>query len=148
MSPPIEVRWLWRRIYTYAATLLNSIGLTAIIWRLDDPSALRWLGLALIGAYLLAGELSRSENIEAGLARYEQLMRPVVDATPPVKMSMLRRANPSTSAGIRTLHAGARVLATSAGQTAMDLLGKRFSTGLDTVQLPDYPQAAATPAPA
>ena len=50
MPPPIEVRWVWRRIYTYASTLLNSVGLGAIIWRLDDPGALKWLGLALIGA--------------------------------------------------------------------------------------------------
>lgn len=57
MSPPVEVRWLWRRIYTYAATLLNSVGLTAIIWRLDDPSALRWLGLALIGANVVIATL-------------------------------------------------------------------------------------------
>jgi 2-polyprenyl-6-methoxyphenol hydroxylase-like FAD-dependent oxidoreductase len=104
--------------------------------------------LALIGAYLLAGELSRSDDLETGLARYERLMRPVVDATPPVKMSMLRRANPRTPAGIRALHAAARVFATSPGQTAMDLLGRRFSTGLDTVRLPDYPQSATAPAPA
>jgi hypothetical protein len=41
----------------YAATLLNSVGLTAIIWRLDDPSALRWLGLALIGANVVIATL-------------------------------------------------------------------------------------------
>ncbi|MGH6965591.1 MAG: hypothetical protein ACREE0_14015 [Phenylobacterium sp.] len=57
MSPPVEVRWLWRRIYTFAVTLLNSIGLSAIIWRLDDPSALRWLGLALIGANVVMATL-------------------------------------------------------------------------------------------
>ncbi|MGH6909337.1 MAG: hypothetical protein ACREEG_04050 [Phenylobacterium sp.] len=38
-------------------TLLNSIGLSAIIWRLDDPSALRWLGLALIGANVVMATL-------------------------------------------------------------------------------------------
>lgn len=57
MSPPIEVRWVWRRVYTYASTLLNSIGLAAIIWRLDDPGALKWLGLALIGANVVMATL-------------------------------------------------------------------------------------------
>ncbi|MGA0604937.1 hypothetical protein ACO2Q0_02970 [Phenylobacterium sp. VNQ135] len=57
MSPPIEVRWLWRRIYTYATTVLNSVGLTVIVWRLDDAAALKWLGLALIGANVIMATL-------------------------------------------------------------------------------------------
>jgi hypothetical protein len=57
MSPPVEVRWLWRRIYTYAATLLNSAGVGAIVWRLDDPAALKWLGLALIAANVVMATL-------------------------------------------------------------------------------------------
>lgn len=57
MSPPIEVRWLFRRIYTYAATLLNSAGVMAIVWRIDDPSALKWIGLALIGANVIMATL-------------------------------------------------------------------------------------------
>jgi hypothetical protein len=50
MAREIEVRWLWRRIYAYAATLLNSAGVGGVIWRLNDPAALKWLGLALVGA--------------------------------------------------------------------------------------------------
>jgi hypothetical protein len=57
MSPPIEVRWLWRRIYTYAVTLLNCTGLGAIVWRLNSPEALKWLGLALIGANVVVATL-------------------------------------------------------------------------------------------
>jgi hypothetical protein len=57
MPRTVEVRWLFRRIYTYAATLLNSAGLGAIIWRLHDPSALTWLGLALIGANVVMATL-------------------------------------------------------------------------------------------
>ncbi|HEX2800939.1 MAG TPA: hypothetical protein VHN73_02615 [Phenylobacterium sp.] len=50
MSPPVEVRWLWRRVYSYAVTLLNSAGLSLILFRLDDPQALKWLGLGLVGS--------------------------------------------------------------------------------------------------
>ena len=57
MVDTVEVRWLWRRIYAYAATLLNSGGVGAIIWRLDDPVALKWLGLALIGANVVMATL-------------------------------------------------------------------------------------------
>jgi hypothetical protein len=57
MSSTVEVRWLWRRIYACAATLLNSAGIAAIIWRLDDPDALKWLGLALVGANVVMATL-------------------------------------------------------------------------------------------
>lgn len=57
MSPPIEVRWVFRRTYTYAATLLNSGGVAAIIWRIDDAQALKWIGLALIGANVILATL-------------------------------------------------------------------------------------------
>jgi hypothetical protein len=57
MAPPVEVRWLWRRIYTYVVTVLNCAGIGGIVWRLDDPSALRWLGLALIGANVVTATL-------------------------------------------------------------------------------------------
>ena len=57
MAETVEVRWLWRRIYAYAATLTNSAGVGAIIWRLNDPEALKWLGLALIGANIIMATL-------------------------------------------------------------------------------------------
>lgn len=57
MSQTVEVRWLWRRIYAGAATLLNSGGVAAIIWRLNDPDALKWLGLALVGANVVMATL-------------------------------------------------------------------------------------------
>lgn len=55
--PPVEVRWLWRRVYTYAATLLNSVGIAAIVARVNDPQALKWLGLALIGSNVIVATL-------------------------------------------------------------------------------------------
>jgi len=57
MSPPIEVRWLWRRIYTYAVTVLNAAGLGVIVCRVDSAEALKWLGLALIGANVVLATL-------------------------------------------------------------------------------------------
>lgn len=57
MSPPIEVRWLWRRIYTYAVTLLNCAGLGAVVLRLNNAEALKWVGLGLIGANVVVATL-------------------------------------------------------------------------------------------
>lgn len=53
----VEVRWLWRRVYTYAITLLNSLGLGGVILRLDDPHALKWVALALIAANVAVATL-------------------------------------------------------------------------------------------
>jgi 2-polyprenyl-6-methoxyphenol hydroxylase-like FAD-dependent oxidoreductase len=95
--------------------------------------------LALIGAYILAGELSRTDDYRAALARYEEFMRPHVDNAQDVSPRVLRRANPRTAAGIRTLHAGARVVASRAGRAATDLIGRRLVTvAADDVALPDY----------
>ena len=100
--------------------------------------------LALIEAYVLAGELSRTDDIGTALTRYEQFMRPVIDAAPPVRMSVLRRANPRTRAGIRALHAGARVVASAPGRAIMDVLGKRLvNIAADDLQLPDYEGSGA-----
>lgn len=98
--------------------------------------------LALIGAYVLAGELACADDHRAALNRYEQVMRRLVDATPPVRMSVLRRANPRTRAGIRALHLGARTATSPAGKAVMNLLGKRLvNVAADSFELPDYPHA-------
>ena len=55
--PPVEVRWLWRRVYSYAVTLLNLAGLGLIIWKVFDPQVLKWLGLGLIGANVVVATL-------------------------------------------------------------------------------------------
>ncbi|NVN51734.1 FAD-dependent monooxygenase [Mycolicibacterium hippocampi] len=98
--------------------------------------------LALIGAYVLAGELARTDDLRVGLDRYEAFMRRQADATPPVRMSVLRRANPQSRRGIGALHAGARIVASPAGRAVMNLLGKRLvHVAADGTRLPDYPPA-------
>lgn len=99
--------------------------------------------LGLIGAYVLAGELSRGDDDRAALVRYERLMRPHVEtAAPQSIMKTIRRANPRTEGGIRALHAGARVAAGPVGRGAMKLAGKRLvRVAADDLRLPDYPDA-------
>ncbi len=93
--------------------------------------------LALIGAYILAGELSGASDIRAALARYQLLMRPFVDAAPYVRPAMLRLANPRTRTGIRALHAGARFVASPVGKAITGLSGDRLNVA-DDLSLPDY----------
>jgi hypothetical protein len=53
---PAERGWLWRRSYTYAATAVNSLFVGVVIWKLDDPSALKWIAIALVVSnIILAG---------------------------------------------------------------------------------------------
>ncbi len=95
--------------------------------------------LALIGAYVLAGELARTDDHRAALVRYEQFMRPHVEAAPQIRPGLLRRNNPRTRAGIRALHAIARLIASPVGRGAMDLIGKRLvKVEADDLRLPDY----------
>ena len=95
---------------------------------------------ALIGAYVLAGELSRTDDVRTALTSYERFMRAnLIDATPPVKMGMLRRANPRTPGGIRALRAVAGVAASRPAQALMRTVGRRMvSTATDDLRLPDY----------
>jgi 2-polyprenyl-6-methoxyphenol hydroxylase-like FAD-dependent oxidoreductase len=101
--------------------------------------------LALIGAYVLAGELSRTDDHRSAFARYEEFMRPHVDNAQKVSPRILRGANPRTAAGIRALHASARLIASRAGRAATGLTGSLMTLAVDEVTLPDY---GHTPSPA
>lgn len=95
--------------------------------------------LALIGAYVLAGELSRGDDHPAALTRYGSAMGPFTKAAPRVSPAILRRANPRTPNGIRALHTGARLVASAAGRAITDLAGARLVTGAHGANtLPDY----------
>jgi 2-polyprenyl-6-methoxyphenol hydroxylase-like FAD-dependent oxidoreductase len=101
--------------------------------------------LALIGAYVLAGELSRTDDPRSALTRYEQFMRPHVTSAQQVRPAVLRRASPQTRAGIRALHAGARVIASPAVRKGLSVLGSRFGrSAAEDVTLPDYPHTDRT----
>jgi hypothetical protein len=55
--PPVEVTWLWRRIFTYLASLVNAGLLAAVIAKVKDPQGLAALGLALVAANVVLATL-------------------------------------------------------------------------------------------
>lgn len=67
--------------------------------------------LALVGAYVLAGELSRAGH-EQAFAAYEAVMRPFVAQAQDLPPGTPRLAMPRTAAGIRTLQAVLRAAST------------------------------------
>jgi 2-polyprenyl-6-methoxyphenol hydroxylase-like FAD-dependent oxidoreductase len=104
--------------------------------------------LALIGAYVLAGELARTDDHRTALTSYEQFMRPHVTSAQDVRPRVLRAANPRSRAGIRALHATARVAASPAARVVMNAVGRRFGrVAADGLCLPDYPDTSTKTGP-
>ncbi len=67
--------------------------------------------LALVGAYNLAGALTRHPNdYAAAFAEYDRKMRPVVDRAQKLYPGAPRSINPETAWGIWVLHAILRIL--------------------------------------
>lgn len=95
--------------------------------------------LALIGAYILAGELATTPDVGSALARYQRAMEPFVGTAPRVRPGVLRLANPRSQLGIRLLHNVARIAASPVGKVAA-----ATGTGVAGIAgtrraLPDYP---------
>lgn len=102
--------------------------------------------LALIGGYVLAGELAGTPDIPVALAAYRRAMQPFIATAPEVRESVLRLANPSSALGIRALHAVAALSAGPVGRAVGAVVGDRVSGiagGADP--LPDYPAAVNAP---
>lgn len=96
--------------------------------------------LALIGAYILAGEVATAGDVPSALNSYRRAMMPFVATAPDVKERVLRLANPRSHRGIRLLHAGARLAAGPVGRAVSALGGARLAgIGGDGPSLPAYP---------
>ena len=95
--------------------------------------------LALIGAYVLAGELARTDDESLALTRYEQFLRPRAESKD-VSTRVLRTGQPSHPERHSGTARGSRLLAGPVGRTATKLLGQRGpGVAADGLQLPDYP---------
>jgi len=95
--------------------------------------------LALVGAYVLAGELSRHDDHEAAFATYERIMRPYVEQAQNVPKIGPKIAQPQTKLGI-ALQQRAIALATKA--PIRTLAAKLMSSSSEKIELPD---CAASP---
>jgi 2-polyprenyl-6-methoxyphenol hydroxylase-like FAD-dependent oxidoreductase/tryptophan-rich sensory protein len=80
--------------------------------------------LAITGAYVLAAELIRGENVAAGFVAYEGAMRPMVEDAQGVPMIAPRVMNPHSRLGIRLLH---HALALASRPSVRGVAGKMFA---------------------
>ncbi|MCF7551390.1 FAD-dependent monooxygenase [Pseudonocardia sp. WMMC193] len=88
--------------------------------------------LALVGAYVLAGEVSADPG--HGLRRYEEVLRPYVERAQKLPPGAPGLLNPRTRVGTAVLRAGLRVASTAVGLG----LDRVFSPPADSFALPDY----------
>ncbi|MBV9790947.1 MAG: FAD-dependent monooxygenase [Chloroflexi bacterium] len=101
------------------------------------PSPVSGMGtnLALVGAYVLAGELARHASHEAAFAAYETLMRPYVKRAQKLPPGVPWIAHPQTRFGISLLHLGLRLASSPRLQNRVNVFS---SSSTDTITLPDY----------
>ena len=91
--------------------------------------------LALVGAYVLAGELASHVDHRDAFRAYERIMRPYVGQAQKLPPGTPGIANPQTRAGIGALHAALGLMASR----PLRALGSRlFSPPADKIELEDY----------
>ncbi|MFT4039072.1 MAG: FAD-dependent monooxygenase [Thermomicrobiales bacterium] len=99
------------------------------------PLAGAGTSLALIGAYVLAGELATDQELGAALAAYARVMQPFVEEGQDVPAFGARLAQPQTRWGVQIQSA---VLGIAATPPLRPLLAKVFTPDADERALPDY----------
>ncbi|WP_338466048.1 FAD-dependent monooxygenase [Novosphingobium sp. ZN18A2] len=103
------------------------------------PSFLAGQGaaLAMIGAYVLAGELRRAETVEAALSAYHARLAGFMKAKQDAALPIGRAFVPETPFGIRFRAAVGRLM--NVGWIAKAAFGRTLT---DRIDLPDYPTGA------
>lgn len=91
--------------------------------------------LAIVGAYVLDGELSQQQSISQALERYDQVMRPFVEKGQGVPKTVPKLLKPQTRFGVALQ---AAVLRIAAAPEVRQIATKLFISGADEIKLPDY----------
>jgi 2-polyprenyl-6-methoxyphenol hydroxylase-like FAD-dependent oxidoreductase len=107
------------------------------------PSPVSGMGtsLALVGSYVLAGELARHASRRDAFASYESIVRPYADKAQKLPPGAPRIATPRSRAGIAALRTGLRIAASRPAALAGGIGGKIFSPPASQIDLPAYPLA-------
>lgn len=48
-----EVQWFWRRLFTFTFMGVNTLTICWIVFKVDDPTALKWIAMMLVFADIL-----------------------------------------------------------------------------------------------
>ena len=101
------------------------------------PTPLSGIGttLAMVGAYVLAGELAKAGDAPAALAQYERILRPFIEEGQGLPKIVPRLLWPHSKLGLTVLRNVMRVAGTPLGQKLVKQGFARDSTAID---LPEY----------
>ncbi|NMO89972.1 FAD-dependent oxidoreductase [Actinomycetospora sp. TBRC 11914] len=112
-----------------------------------SPMSGQGTGVALVGAYLLAGELAAAGwDPEVGFAAYEERMRPFVEANQEIgRMHVASLGVPGPDGGPGT---GADAGGEPAPEPDVEALTALVDRAINGVELPDYPGVPDSRAPA
>ena len=91
--------------------------------------------LAIVGAYVLAGELASHVDHRDAFAGYDRIMRPYVEQAQQLPPGTPRIANPRTRLGLSALRLALRLASSRPGKA---IAAQLFSPPADKIQLPDY----------
>jgi 2-polyprenyl-6-methoxyphenol hydroxylase-like FAD-dependent oxidoreductase len=105
-----------------------------------SPISGRGTTLALLGAYVLAGELARHDDHREAFAAYESVMRPHVRKAQKLPPGTPRIAHPRSRWGVRLLNSAAR---SAASPIAGRVAGLLSSHTVRPVEVPDYASLGA-----
>jgi 2-polyprenyl-6-methoxyphenol hydroxylase-like FAD-dependent oxidoreductase len=102
------------------------------------PSPVSGMGtsLAVVGAYVLAGELATHQEVGAALAGYEKIMRPYVDQAQKLPPGAPGVMHPRTRIGLAALRTVLRLAASGPLRRVEQTL---FHPPADRIELPTYP---------
>ncbi|XWW46151.1 FAD-dependent monooxygenase [Fibrella sp. USSR17] len=97
--------------------------------------------LAMVGAYLLAGELASHERHQDAFVAYEKRMRPYVEAVQKLPPGVPGLVYPSTKLGVSVLNTVAGVVASKPVQKLVSLFSPKPKDEQkdDDIVLPEYP---------
>lgn len=98
--------------------------------------------LALCGAYVLAGEISRHEDLTKAFSEYESILRPYVEKAQNLPKSIARMGQPKSKLGISLQRLVLKIGSTPAMSW---MTGKLFSPPADKIDLPDYGSGSNRP---
>ena len=97
--------------------------------------------LALVGAYILAGELGKHERYQDAFQGYEAFMRPYVESIQQFPTGLLKFTYPSTSFGVKVTNTVVGMIASKPVQNVISLFSssdKREEELIDGKPLPNY----------
>jgi 2-polyprenyl-6-methoxyphenol hydroxylase-like FAD-dependent oxidoreductase len=105
------------------------------------PSPLTGMGVSLsvLGAYILAGELSRHSDYQQAFSEYEKIFRPYVTKIQKLPPGVPKLAHPKSKLGINIFNTVINIISSKAVTKIGKLFAKKNKSSTDdTIILPDY----------